>query len=255
MTTHQIQKQFFDQLCENEPFRVLFSHLPDVYFFVKNTHSQFIQVNRNMISQCGCEDESEMLGKTDFDFFPLELAQEYVTDDRRVTRKGITIINKLELVRNKEGAFNWFTTTKVPLRNRDGKIIGLAGHTRDMRETCGSWKPVERMAPIVEYIRSNLYQPIAIPDLARQACLSVSQFERRFRKLFNTSPGRYILKMRILSACRELADTDASISQIALKVGFYDHSAFTRTFTRLIGISPREYRKRFLPLNATMSSY
>ncbi len=225
---------------------MLFEHLPDVHYFVKNRRGQFMLVNRNFLDQCGVRDMRQVLDKTDFDFFPLDLAQEYVSDDRKVLEQGLTIVNKVELVRNKEGAINWFITTKIPLHDRQGRIHGLAGITRDMDRSSTSWQPLNRMAPVVDYIRNNLEGTLLIPDLASRACLSVSQFERRFKSLFNITPLKYIIKMRVMAACRELAESDESISRIAFKLGFYDHSAFTRHFSGLIGMPPKEFRRRNL---------
>ncbi|HNX27290.1 MAG TPA: AraC family transcriptional regulator [Phycisphaerae bacterium] len=240
---------FLDKLRDATPFIELFAYLPDVYFFVKNRQGRFIHVNDIMIEQCGCDEFSQVFGRTDFDFFPHELAQEYVNDDRKVLEKGIHIVNKVELVKNRRGEFNWFLTTKMPLISTTGKIIGLAGYTRDLRRSPHSWRPFETMAPVVEHIRRNLFANIPIGQLAHKACLSVSQFERRFKKIFNISPGRYIMRMKLLEACRELVETQRTISEIANRTGFYDHSAFTRYFTKLIGMTPKAYRRKFLRIN------
>jgi len=242
-------ESFLSQLHDVPPFIELFSHLPDVYFFIKDVAGRFMKINDIMVEQCGCDDINQVIGKTDFDFFPHDLAEEYVSDDRMVIEKGASITNKVELVKNSQGKFNWFVTSKMPLKSSTGKIVGLAGYTRDLKRSPASFRPFETMAPVVEYIRLNLYESISIAALAKKAHLSVSQFERRFKKIFHTSPVRYIMRMRLLAACRELAESDNTISQIALKVGFYDHSAFTRYFAKIIGMAPREYRKRFRQIN------
>lgn len=253
MTQYDYLSGFINKLRDATPFIELFAHLPDVYFFVKNRQGRFIHVNDIMVEQCGCKSPSQVFGKTDFDFFPHELAQEYVNDDRRVLNKGVHIVNKVELVKNRRGEFNWFLTTKMPLISSRGQrqIIGLVGYTRDLKRSPQSWRLFETMAPVVEHIRHNLFASIPIGELAKKACLSVSQFERKFKVLFNISPGRYIMRMRLLEACRELVETQLTVSEIANKVGFYDHSAFTRYFSKLFGMAPKEYRRRFVQINIT----
>jgi transcriptional regulator GlxA family with amidase domain len=75
--------------------------------------------------------------------------------------------------------------------------------------------------------------------------MSLRKLERRFRETFKTTPQGYILKLRVLAACDLLAQTNLTVTDVALRVGFYDHSAFSKRFSRMLGMSPRDYRKRF----------
>lgn len=97
----------------------------------------------------------------------------------------------------------------------------------------------------MEYVLANYGQSIGLPDLARCAHLSVSQLQREFKKLFSTSPGEYLLKVRLLSARRRLEETTDPLGVIAVECGFYDPSHFTRAFTSQIGMPPLAYRRRF----------
>ena len=72
--------------------------------------------------------------------------------------------------------------------------------------------------------------------------MSQSQLERRFQQLLGTSPGEYILRVRISASRAQLETTDRTIADIAIGVGFYDHSHFTRTFKRMMSCSPKQYR-------------
>jgi transcriptional regulator GlxA family with amidase domain len=77
------------------------------------------------------------------------------------------------------------------------------------------------------------------------ADLSVSQFEIRFAKIFQTTPKKFIIKTRVKASCEGLIKSRASINLIALDYGFYDQSHFSNQFTGLIGITPRQYRQRY----------
>lgn len=70
---------------------------------------------------------------------------------------------------------------------------------------------------------------------------------REFRHRHNCTVGEYIRHLRIQFACREMANSDATIAEIASASGFYDQSHFSRTFKRLTGITPTEYRKKIHP--------
>lgn len=76
--------------------------------------------------------------------------------------------------------------------------------------------------------------------------LSVSQFERRFRKVFQTSPLKHIMRVRIRAASVRLTTTNDTIAAIALDCGFYDHSHFTRNFRKVMGTSPKDYRQQYM---------
>ena len=76
-------------------------------------------------------------------------------------------------------------------------------------------------------------------------------FDDQFQETFKTSPQKYVGRLRILEACELLVKTTLPVTEIALQVGFYDHSAFSKKFSELIGMSPRDYRKRLHPLSPT----
>jgi transcriptional regulator GlxA family with amidase domain len=103
------------------------------------------------------------------------------------------------------------------------------------------------MGPALEAIMANYAEPPSVAELAVKVSLSVSQFERQFKKKFQTTPLKYIARIRIEAACRLLVSTDQSLSAIALQTGFYDQSHFTNQFVRLKGMTPSLYRKEYGP--------
>ncbi len=106
-------------------------------------------------------------------------------------------------------------------------------------------EPYTEMTKTIKYINENHFEQISVETLAEIAGLSVSQFERNFKKLFHTTPIRYITKLRLNEACKALSQSDDGVAQIALKTGFCDQSYFTRIFTNKIGITPNAYRKKY----------
>jgi AraC-like DNA-binding protein len=72
--------------------------------------------------------------------------------------------------------------------------------------------------------------------------VSVSHFDRTFRRAFDTSPRQYLIRIRIEAACRKLAETTESLAAIALACGFHDHAHFTRSFHRIMAATPSAYR-------------
>ena len=93
-----------------------------------------------------------------------------------------------------------------------------------------------------EYIADHLGEAVSIKSLAREAGLSVNHFARAFRASFGIPPHRYLLEQRVHKAAELLEQTDQPVTSIALGLGFADQSHFCRTFQRLVGRTPTQYR-------------
>ena len=91
---------------------------------------------------------------------------------------------------------------------------------------------------ISEHIDSHLGESISLEAMAEMAGLSVNHFARAFRQSTGLAPHAYLVQRRIEQAERLLSRTDLPLSQIALAVGFADHSHFARHFRRLTGATP-----------------
>ena len=95
------------------------------------------------------------------------------------------------------------------------------------------------------YIRLNAISHITLADLANFCHCSESYLSRIFKRRTGVNINVYINKVRMELAKNSLVLTDASIADIALSVGFSEPNYFSRVFTKIIGVSPTEYRKRF----------
>ena len=102
-------------------------------------------------------------------------------------------------------------------------------------------------------------QPLDIPELARIAIVSEAHFIRTFKGTFGETPHRYLQRRRVERSMFLLRETDRSITDICLDVGFGSLGTFSRTFREIVGESPRDYRvganrqpKRQVPTCFTM---
>jgi two-component system cell cycle sensor histidine kinase/response regulator CckA len=119
---------------ERNLLRTLIDNLPD-YIYVKDTDSQFVVGNITVGHGVGVTTPDEIVGKTDFDFYPQELAARYYADEQEIIRSGQPLINREEpLIDFSTGDRKWLLTTKVPLRDSEGKIAGLVGIGHDITE-------------------------------------------------------------------------------------------------------------------------
>jgi transcriptional regulator with PAS, ATPase and Fis domain len=90
--------------------------------------------NRADIINMGRKLETEVLGKDDFDFFQKEFAEKFIADDQTVTQTGQPVIDREEYVIDEHGHKRWLITTKLPLQDGKGQIIGLVGIARDITD-------------------------------------------------------------------------------------------------------------------------
>ena len=242
MKNTRFREAFFSRLQPSQQTLGLFDLLPDLSFFVKDRQGRFVALNRRGCEYCGVVSEDEAIGKTDHDFFPKSRADEYRSDDQSVMRTGEAIVNRIESAPEEAGSPRLVTTSKIPLRDKRNRVIGVAGFSRQIeRMQFGS---ADAMADVVEYMHVHFSENSATADLAKMSGLSVSHFERRFRLAFGSSPRQYLIRVRIENATRMLRETEKNITEVAQSCGFYDHAHFSRSFHRIMNMSPSAYRKR-----------
>lgn len=178
--------------------KTLLDSLPDS-IYVKDTRSQVLYTNRAGAAIVGTENVDDSIGKTDYDFYPPDQAARFRADDLHVINTGEPIIGKEEPVQYANGKRAWFLTTKLPLRNAEGKIIGLIGIGKDITEVKNTRDALARSneeltAWITELERRN--QEIAILNKMThkfQSCITVddlfSHVGRYVEKIFLFKPG------------------------------------------------------------------
>lgn len=230
----------------------LFDLVPDVFVFVKDRDSRFIQVNRALWKLHGCKSESEMVGKSDHDFHAPVLAEQYIEEDRRVMEDGKEVVDKLWLVPGADGRPRWYWSSKIALHDDDGNVTGLAGVMRPQDEAGDAPGMLQRLTHAIRYVLTDYGDKVRIAHLAELSGLSVSQFQREFKRLLGISPSEYLTEVRVRAAQHRLTKTRDGLSSIAIECGFCDQSHFVKRFKSVVGMRPLQYRKRF---SANKSSY
>jgi PAS domain S-box-containing protein len=109
----------------------LMDNLPDNIYF-KDAASRFLRINKALTKYFGLSDPGEAIGKTDFDFFTEEHARPAYEDEQHILRNGQPVIGKEEKETWLDGRVRWVSTTKMPLRGKDGTIIGTFGLAREI---------------------------------------------------------------------------------------------------------------------------
>jgi len=111
--------------------RTIIDNLPDA-IYTKDLECRKTLGNRADIENMGCKNEEEVKGKTDFDFFPEKTASVFYKDDKLVMQSGRPFLNQDESFVDKNGQVHWLLTSKLPLWDSDGKIVGLVGIGHDI---------------------------------------------------------------------------------------------------------------------------
>ncbi len=110
--------------------RTIIDSIPDA-IYVKDLGSRKILANKADCHNCGVEKEEDIIGKDDFDIFPAEIAEQFINDDKKVFKEGASILNREEYIRRPNFDEKFLLTSKLPLYDDKGKIIGLVGIGRD----------------------------------------------------------------------------------------------------------------------------
>ena len=127
-------------VSERDLLRTLIDSTPD-YIFIKDADGKFI-ISNEAHARAGNMTARQLIGKTAFDLFPPDLAEQFHADDMEIIESGQELLNLERTTVDAQGNFKTVLTSKVPLRNRDGRITGLVGISRDITER----KLVERQA-------------------------------------------------------------------------------------------------------------
>lgn len=111
--------------------RSVIASLPDL-IYVKDAQSRFLLANEGTSEAMGAASSAEMIGKTDFDFYPEGLARGFFEDEQRVIQSGKPLVSREEHIRTADGKPRHILTTKVPLRDHEGRVVGIIGIGRNI---------------------------------------------------------------------------------------------------------------------------
>ncbi|MFP4469318.1 MAG: ATP-binding protein [Bacteroidales bacterium] len=117
-------------VSDHHLFSMLLNELPDAIYF-KDRDGKFFLTNRLHTKKLGFKDVNDFIGKTDYDLFGKEHAQQAFEDEQEVIRTGKTI-SKEEKENRLDGSITWASTSKMPLRDKAGLIVGTFGISKDI---------------------------------------------------------------------------------------------------------------------------
>lgn len=238
-TIRELRRRLFNAVEPDGHFNRLFDYLPGVHFFAKDRDGRILFASSGLVRLYGYESEESLVGRTDFDFLPKGLAEKFRRDDMKVMDSGTPLVGIVELFPNRQGVPDWFLTDKLPLWTSDGRVVGLMGTIREHRDVSPITNSRGKIDLVVDYMRETAVLNDSIWSLAERCNLSIRQFEAIFREQYNLTPSQFRIRLRIAKACELLKTTRESVSGVAVQVGFYDQSALSHHFRRIMG--PHHY--------------
>lgn len=225
------------------PALELFDQLPDALFWIKDTNYRFRWVNRALVLLNGRSSRWDLIGQTDTDFSEVSRANQFYHDDAKALA-GEPVHNRIELV-----VFNhvgrWYSTTKLPLRNRRGRVVGTVGiavlvEKREAEASAGT-----PLARAMHFIGLHCREHLTNLQIAQACGMSLRVFYRQFLEAYHCPPHAYLRQLRVRLSCQALVFSGRSLASIAKEFGFAHQSHYTKAFRQTMGLTPRDYRERY----------
>ena len=221
---------------------LIFDHTPDIAFFIKDAAGRYLVVNESLVERHGLSSKSQMLGRRPCDVCLGEFGRIPTEQDAALLRTGRPIIERLELHWDAPHKPVWCLTTKLPMRDANGDVIGLIGISKDVRAPMPVKEIPTEIATALRRLEIAFADPLTPSVRARIAGLPGARFARSIRRIFGITPSQLIAKTRIAAASRLLRETTRTIADIAHECGYADHSAFSRAFRAVTGVTPAHFR-------------
>lgn len=220
----------------------IFDQTPDIAFFIKDGMGRYAVVNHSLVGRNGLRDKSQLLGKRPCDVCPGELGRFPTEQDAEVIRTGRPIIDRLEMHWYLPHRACWCLTTKLPMRDDSGAVCGLIGISQDVRVPMSLEQIPAGVEKAMRFLGEQYSGTVSASSLAKASGLPSARFARLIRRIYGITPTQLIAKTRIDAASLMLREGKLGMGEVAVACGFYDHSAFTKAFRSMMGITPTRYR-------------
>ncbi|HEY3319091.1 MAG TPA: diguanylate cyclase [Planctomycetota bacterium] len=163
---HQLESRVSELSHQSNLMEALMDNIPDQIYF-KDVESRFLKVNRGVAGTLGLNSPSEALGKTDCDFYSADDASSFRLDDQSVMTNQKPLRDRIELGHTGRGE-QWMSTTKAPVFDATGKVIGLVGISRDITERKRADEVLRESEERYRIVVESLTEGIVVSDLSGQ---------------------------------------------------------------------------------------
>ena len=198
--------------ADEDLLRAFLEHIPAGVYF-KDLESRFVLISRSLAERFGLRDPEAAIGRTDFDIFSDEHARQAFADERQIIQTGLPIVDKEEKETWPDGRENWVVTTKLPLKDDAGRVVGTMGVSRDITER-------KRAEQQLDEYRNRL------EDLVAERTAELMRVNRRLEK---DIVARRQAEQELAIKAQELARTNQVLENLSLLddlTGLYNRKGF-----------------------------
>lgn len=215
---------------------------PTTLYCVKDLEGRYLAVNNAFVERTNRSSRRDVVGRLAADLFPGELAVRYHQQDDGIRELRQPLRDEVEVITEPNGQLAWYLTTKQPVFEGEELVaIAVVSIALGTPATIDAEHPLR---PVVAHVREHMADPMTVEELAEVARLPLRQFERLMRRAFGLPTKQYITQVRVLAATEMLRSGSLSLAEIAVRCGWYDQSAFSKQFTKVMGVTPGEFRRR-----------
>jgi PAS domain S-box-containing protein len=181
----RVQERTRELAHEQFLLRTLLDNVPDSIYF-KDSKGRFLRSSSAQAKRFGLSDPGQAIGKTDFDFFAKAHAEEAFADEQQIIQTGQPLIGMEESSPLTDGTERWVSTSKLPLRDKEGNIVGTFGISREITDRKRAEQALAKEHSVLHTLIDNLPDLVFIKDLkgryvfdnaAHRAFLGVSTVE------------------------------------------------------------------------------
>jgi two-component system sensor histidine kinase/response regulator len=194
---------------------ILLEQLPDAVYF-KDTQSRFIRINRTLASWYGLKDPAEAAGKTDADFFTTEFARSSDETEQEIMKTGVPRVDVEEKLVWPDGRVLYTSTTRLPLRDTAGSVIGTFGIFRDIGPHLQARKEIRRAEGLYRSLVDNLPQNFFRKDLQGRVVFANRQYCSTLGKSLKELLGKTDYDLFPEKLARKYLEDDARVLQTGL---------------------------------------
>ena len=201
--------------AEDRLFSLLMETGSDLIYF-KDTDSKFIRVNKSFATRFRVKDPAQLVGMSDSDLFSEEHASQALCDEQAIVATGTPLIGKIEKETGHDGAIRWVTTTKFPLRDEQGTIVGTYGISRDITAHKQSQDELLHERDLLRQLIDNIPDTIYFKDSASRFTI-VNKAQADFMGITDASLARGKTDFEYFD--RNLASAAFADEQLIMKSG------------------------------------